>query len=109
MKKFPTKAVIKKLAKLDEYYYPIHRCSLFVLPDGKIVGTLDLFDHRNMLELAGSGKLSDQDFFNFMVDAGLVRLVVNDLKILHVNVLTSITQAQKKHYRDLACVTSIII
>lgn len=94
--KFSPKILLKKLSKLEEYYYPTTTCSLFLLPDGKLVGADNLFQHRKILEQLMNRKIpNDQDAIDILIKTCVSRIIINDYNVLHVNLLVYPTQEQK--------------
>ena len=102
MVRVSTKIILTKLGKLEEYHYPIGgQYSLFLLPDGRLVGTDKIVDHQNILEKIMKRKIvSNQEFFDILVKIGCIRITVN-LRNLSVDISIIPTTEQKYTLQDL--------
>ena len=94
MVEYKIKSILTKLGKLQEYYYPMHQCSLFCLPDGRLVGNSKLTDHVNILEPIIGKKLETTEFFELMVKTRIVRITMNNFLILYIDVAAPMTSDQ---------------
>ena len=92
--KIPVQEILQELDKLPEYKYPTEQSSIFLLPDGKMVGSNILFSHHKILEKTVGVKLNTGEFFKHLVAMRIVRLTVDD-SILYVNINTYVTKEQK--------------
>lgn len=102
MSKISTKTILTKLGTLEEYHYPIEgQYSLFLLPDGRLVGTDKIVDHQNILEKIIKRKIvSNQEFFDILVKIGCIKIIVN-LRNLYVDISIIPTTKQKYTLQDL--------
>lgn len=94
MDKIVVDKILKKLDQLPEYVYPTEQSSVFLLPNGKMVGSDILFNHHKMLENIIGKKLDVYEFFKYLNMLQLIRFIVDD-SILHVNINSSVTKDQK--------------
>ena len=98
--KIPAQEILKELDKLPEYEYPTEPSSIFLLPNGKMVGSDVLFNHHKVLVGIIGVKLSTHAFFKHLVAMRIVRLTVDD-SILYVNINTYVTKKQKEVLKKL--------
>lgn len=96
MEKRLIKKILKELNKYEEYYYPtVGEYSLFILPNGKMVGTDKLLDHQPILEKILKKKIiSNQEFFNILTDIQVIKIIINGTR-LYVNINVPVTTEQK--------------
>lgn len=100
MARIATKKILNELSKLQEYDYPTEQSSVFILPDGKMVGSNKIFNHGKMLEQIIGEDLDVKKFFRYLVATRVVRLVVDD-SILYININTHLTNKQKNILKKL--------
>ena len=95
MAKIPVKKILKELGKFDEYNYPTGEYSLFILPDGKIVGVNQLMCHRPILEKILKRKIeTNQEFYDIFAELRMVKIIVSGTN-LYVDVCVPCTTEQK--------------
>ena len=82
----------------SEYYYPHHICSMFLLPDGRLIGMPYLLAHNSMIEHAVWMKLNNATARQIIKDAGLVSLTVN-CDELFIDSADSFSTEQVKHWK----------
>ena len=96
MKKTPVQKILKELGKLKEYDYPIGIYSLFILPDGKMVGVREIVNHQPILEKILKYKITtDKEFIDILIDIKCVRITISKETSLYVDVVTPPTNEQK--------------
>ena len=95
MKKTPVKRILKELGKLDEYNYPIGQYSLFILPDGRMVGTRGVVKHQSIFDEILKCKSTDKEFINILVDIRCAKITISNETDLSVDVVTPPTREQK--------------
>ena len=101
MKKTPGPKILKELGKMKEYYYPIGCYSLFILPDGRMVGTVGLIKHQSIFEKILKRKLTgNKEFINILVDIRCVKIIISE-RSLYVDVVTAPTMEQKSILEEL--------
>ena len=100
LSKIPTQEILKELDKLPEYEYPTEQSSIFLLPNGKMVGSNVLFNHHKVLVGIISVKLSTHGFFKHLVAMRIVRLTVDD-SVLYININIHVTKKQKAVLKKL--------
>ena len=103
--KTPVKKILRELGKLKEYYYPTGAdyYSLFILPDGRMVGTEKLGDHDSMFEKILKRKLnSTQEFVDILVSINCVKIIISSGPALQIDIVTPPTTKQKYTLKDLA-------
>ena len=92
--------ILKELNKLPKYKYPPEQSSVFLLPDGKMVGSDIIFNHNAMLEKIVGIKLCLQLFFKHLVALRILKLDVDD-SILYININTYTTKKQQTVLKNL--------
>ena len=90
----PVQKILKELNKLPKYKYPPEQSSVFLLPDGKMVGSDTLFGHCMMLEKIVGIKLDVQLFFQHLVALRAIKLTVSD-SVLYININAYTTKKQE--------------
>ena len=101
MKKTPVEKILNELGKMKEYYYPIGCYSLFILPDGRMVGTCGLIKHQSIFEKILKLKLTgNKEFINILVDIRCVKIIISE-RSLYVDVVTAPTMEQKSMLEEL--------
>lgn len=98
--KIPAQEILKELDKLPEYEYPTEQSSIFLLPNGKMVGSNVLFNHHKVLVGIIGVKLSTHGFFKHLVAMRIVRLTVDD-SVLYININIHVTKKQKAVLKKL--------
>lgn len=95
--------VLNELGKMNEYKHPINgEYTLFMLPDGRMVGEKGLVKHIQILGKALNKEIkSVQEFVNATIILNLVKLKINKLKHLHVNINMECTTQQIKTLKKL--------
>ena len=96
--KIPVKKILRELGKLKEYHYPIIDCSLFILPDGRMVGNSKSLDHYPILEKVIKRKIKSlQDTVEILVSTKCIRIVIATKPTLdlHVDIVVTPTTEQK--------------
>ena len=61
----------------SEYHYPHYVCSMFLLPNGRLIGIPHLLAHNSMIKHAVGADLTNAMAGQIAKDAGLVSLTVN--------------------------------
>ena len=96
--KIPVKKILRELGKLKEYHYPIIDCSLFILPDGRMVGTYNTTDHYPILEKIIKRKIKSlEDALDIIMATRCIRIVVatKPTLSLYVDIMVNPTTKQK--------------
>ena len=83
------------LNQMPEWIYPTYGCSLFILPNGKMVGIPELFGHKEILRPFFGHKLTPQESCDFITKANLIKLTVNDILDVHITIPVIMTKQQK--------------
>ena len=96
----PAQKILKELNKLTRYKYPPEQSSVFLLPDGKMVGNDILFNHCMMLEKIVGIKLGIHLFFKHVVALRVIKLDVDD-SVLYINLNTYTTKKQQTVLKNL--------
>lgn len=97
--KVPTEKILKELYKLPEYEYPVEQSSMFLLPNGKMVGSDIIFNQQKMMENI-VGKINANEFFCILAATQCVKLTVDD-SILYVTINAYITNKQEQVLKNL--------
>ena len=84
MFRFSPKILHRKIATLNEYYYPGYCCSLFLLQDGRMFGSDELYDHKNMLETVMKRQISNEDMVTHIITKCKISRIVTNNKLLAV-------------------------
>ena len=97
LKKIQYEEILKEFEKLDEHSFPLDGTyTLFILPDGKMVGENKLVRHQDILEKILKIKIESLDeFFDIMTKTKCVKIKINEFKRLYVNINTLCTKRQK--------------
>ena len=96
----PVQKILKELNKLPKYKYPPEQSSVFILPDGKMVGSDIIFNHNAILEKIVGIKLGIQLFFKHIVALRMIKLDVDD-SVLYINLNTYTTKKQETVLKNL--------
>ena len=91
----------EKIKTLNEYYFPSYKCSLFLLPDGRMFGSNDLYDHKNMLETILKRKISNEDMLTKLITKCNISRIVTNNKLLAVYLPDYPTNSQRKLLREM--------
>ena len=94
MANIPAVKILEELSKLKEYEYPTEQSSVFLLPNGKMVGNDILFNHVKALEKIFRRKLNIEEALECLASLQIVNLNVDD-SILYINILALATEKQK--------------
>lgn len=101
MTKITPEILQEKITTLNEYYYPSYRCSLFLLPDGRMFGSDILYDHKDMLETILKRKIDNEDDVTDIITKGNVSRLVTNNKLLAIYLADYPTNAQRKLIKEL--------
>ena len=96
--KIPVKKILRELGKLKEYHYPRIDCSLFILPDGRMVGTYNPQDHYPILEKIIKRKIKSlEDALDIIMATKCIRIVIatKPTLSLFVDIMVNPTTEQK--------------
>ena len=100
MKKIPVRKILNGLGKLNEYYYPVGKRTMFILPDGRMVGVNKPFMHMEIFKDILKRELTAQEFMDMLVEIKSIRLVLYDGR-MHVNIVTPCNSEQKSTLEGL--------
>ena len=95
MGKIPVKKILKELGKLDKYDYPGSLYSLFILPDGRMVGIRGMLQHQSILEEILNRKITVKEFVDICVATGCIKVGINHVSHLSVDIAVPATREQK--------------
>lgn len=101
MHKITPEILQKKIATLNEYYYPDTRCTLFLLPDGRMYGTSKLFDHKHMLETLLKEKIDNDGMVTDILKKNNISTVVTYDNLLSIYLVGYPTNTQRKILREI--------
>ena len=95
--KIPVKKILRELGKLKEYHYPMVDCSLFILPDGRMVGTYNNQDHYPIFEKILKRKIKSLNIFDIIIATKCIRIVIatKPTLCLYVDIMVTPTTEQK--------------
>ena len=89
------KKILSELGKMDEYDYPTGEYSLFILPDGRMVGVDQLMCHKPILEKIPKRKIeSNQEFYEIFAEIRTIRVTVSGVNI-YVDISVPCSNEQK--------------
>ena len=109
MIQIPIKKILRELGKLEEYNYPIGDYSLFILPDGRMVGTSGNFKHQLIFEKILKCKITDnQEFINILIAINCIKVITNNFSCLYVDIVTPVTVEQKHTLEGLGMYSKYI-
>ena len=98
---FDIKKIIHRLVETyKEYYYPHHACSMFLLPDGNLIGMPYILAHNSMIKHVVGLDLTHLTTKQIIKDAGLISLTVN-CDELFIDSSDSLTPNQSQTLKNL--------
>ena len=104
IQKRTVKKLLLGLGKLKEYYYPVGRYySLFILPDGRMVGNNKFENHGPIFEKILKRKInSTQKFVDMLISTNCIKTTISFETALGVDIVTPPTTEQKYTLQGLA-------
>lgn len=89
--------ILIKMGKLDEYNIPFKgEYTLFILPDGRMIGENKLVKHKGILEKIINKKInSNQELVDLYIKLKTVKIKINKFKMLYININVPCTTKQK--------------
>ena len=95
------KKLLNRLGKMDAYDYPIGDYSLYMLPNGKLIGKNGIMEHDSVLEDILKRKLkSVQEFYDIMVAIKTIRITIES-SMLYVDMCVPYSMDQKQALQGL--------
>lgn len=101
MSKMAPEILQQKIETLDEYHSPGYRCSLFLLPNGRMFGSKQLYDHKNMLETILKIKVPNEDVVTDIITKSNISRIISHNQLLSVYLSNYPTHAQRKTLCEL--------
>lgn len=98
--RFNPNILLKKLETVQEYPLPPYKSSLFILPNGKMVGSTKVFDHVKIMEKVMKKKLTDDDLINILLKTKIGKLLTNDT-LLIIGFGCVMNTSQRRTLKDL--------
>lgn len=96
MEKIPIKKILNGLSKLEKYDYPVGEHSLFILPNGNMVGVEGISQHQTILERILKRKLtSTREQIDIIIATGCIRIIISKISRLYVDIPIPVTTEQK--------------
>ena len=95
--------VLEKMTKLHQYNLPFKgEYTLFILPNGKMVGENKNAEHQEIIENVLNRKMkSNQELADIYVELRIVKIRINKFNTLHVAINVPCTSEQKQTLKKL--------
>ena len=103
MGNIPVKTILKELGNLKEYQPPlVGEYTLFILPDGRMMGKININKHRQILEeILGRKIITNQELVDIYVKLKIVKIQINKFNRLYININVPCTKKQKQTLKAL--------